>query len=275
MTIRGLQFLGQCQLEQSCLWPFRCFKLFGESLQMRIRTRRRIWQQETVLFVSASMETENNHIVLWKLQRKRAGQRGEKSQIKTLEGLSFSVQDVVYVVDRPFNLPKLFLWGLFGSSLWVCSLWSLHSRTCIIYESCGCYSDCLIETVYTSSWNKNNEGTINLSAVNSHLREQNVRFLFPRSLWHQWYVFLLDRSKGLASRPISHWISFNFKPQPKPPLLYQWHELRLNPQKVFFIFCRGSKSSKTQVCFWGINYAGFAPKQTLIQLFEIDLRAGL
>lgn len=184
----------------------------------------------------------------------------------------FFTQDVVYIVDRPFNLPKLILEGLFGSSLWVCCLWSLHSAciqssSCIIYECCGCYSDSLIEIVDTSSWNKNNEGTINLSAVNSHLREQHVRFLSPGSWWHQihlhmWYVFLLDRSNGLASRPISQWISFHFKLQPSPHLLHLRHELRLIPQKVFFIFCQGPKSYVTELCFGGMNYWGWGPKQS-------------
>lgn len=138
----------------------------------------------------------------------------------------------------------------------------------------------LLRLLIPSSWNKNNEGTINLSAVNSHLSEQHVRFLSPRSWWHQillcvWYVFLLDRSNGLASRPISHWISFHFKHYPSPHLLYRTHELRLNPQKVFFIFCHGSKSNVTEVCFRNINYVGLGQKQTLIQLFEMDLSVRL
>lgn len=41
--------------------------------------------------------------------------------LQTPEGLSFFTQDVVYIVDRPFNLPELILEGLFGSSLYVWS----------------------------------------------------------------------------------------------------------------------------------------------------------
>lgn len=150
---------------------------------MRIRTGcRGILQQETAPFCFTE-QGERLHICA---KAAKEAEREEKREIKTPEGPSFFTQDVVYIVDRPFNLPKLILEGLFGSSLLVCSLWSLHSAriqsgSCIIYECCGCYSDSLIEIVDTSSWNKNNEGTINLSAVNSHLREQHVRFLSRRS----------------------------------------------------------------------------------------------
>lgn len=58
---------------------------------------------------------------------------------------------------------------------------------------------------------------------------------------------------------------------PSPtPTAYWRHELRLNPQKVCFVFCHGSKSNVTEVCFWG-NCVGLGQKkQTVIQLFEMD-----
>lgn len=52
-------------------------------------------------------------------QRERGKERVR--MLQTPEGLSFFTQDVVYIVDRPFNLPKLILEGLFGSSLYVWS----------------------------------------------------------------------------------------------------------------------------------------------------------
>lgn len=241
---------------------------------MRIRTRRRIWQQETDLFVSANGQTESGRIFLWKLQRKRA--RGEKKK----SGLRHQRAPL-----SPFRMLFMLLTGLLTSRSSFCEvslgahfgfggLWSLHSSSCIIYEGCDCYSESLIEIVDTSSWNKNNEGTINLSAVNSHLSEQHVRFLWDPDDISDMFSCCTG-PMVLASRPISHWISFHFEPQPNPHLLYQRHELRLNPQKVCFIFCHGSKSNVTEVCFWGINYVGLGRKHSLIQLFEIDLRKGL
>lgn len=39
------QLLCHCQSEQSCVWPLRHLKLFGESLQMRIRAR--AWKKDS------------------------------------------------------------------------------------------------------------------------------------------------------------------------------------------------------------------------------------
>lgn len=80
-------------------------------------------------------------------------------------------------------------------------------------------------------------------------------------------VLLLDRSGGLASRPISHWISFHFnpphlQPHPHPPA---WkHELRLNPQKDRFGLCHQCESIAAQVCFWEDKCPHGAKKQTVI-----------
>lgn len=74
-------------------------------------------------------------------------------------------------------------------------------------------------------------------------------------------VLLLDRSGGLASRPISHWISFHFNP-PFPTA--RKHEPRLNPQKDRFGLCHQSESIATQVCFWRDKCLHRAKKQTSI-----------
>lgn len=55
---------------------------------------------------------------------------------------------------------------------------------------------------------------------------------------------------------------------PHPP--YWKHELRLNPQKVCFVFCPESKSIVTRVCFRGNKLPPLAKKQTATRLFEKD-----
>lgn len=210
---------------------------------------------------------ESSHIFLWKQQRGTASwKRKRLKHQRTPHPSSFCARMLFMLLT---DLPKLILWGLFGAHFGIVeSPFSLYwSGDCIIYECCGCYYDPFIGIVDTSSWNKNNEATINLSAVNSHLREQHVRFISPRSQWHQillcvWYAFILDRSNGLASRPISHWISFHFKPSPNPPsLFYQRHELRLSPHKVFFIFCHGFKQNGVKVFYLSINYVVLGHKR--------------
>lgn len=116
--IRSIQFqatqlLAAWASESAC--DLRdAFKISGESLQMRIRTVcawRKNSTNERRLFLfrregkwkTTAYFSENHQEVEWE---KRKGLKRQRAPL--------SAQDVVYVVDRPFNPPKLSLGAHFG-----------------------------------------------------------------------------------------------------------------------------------------------------------------
>lgn len=157
---------------------------------MRIKAgcRRRIQQQETAFFCFSEQGNGKRPHISAKAAKKRRKRKKKRERLKHQRAPLSSLRMLFILLTGLLTSLSSFCKVSLGahSGFVAFSLWSLHSAciqssSCIIYECCGCYSDSLIEIVDTSSWNKNNEGTINLSAVNSHLREQHVRFLSHRS----------------------------------------------------------------------------------------------
>lgn len=132
-----------------CVWPLRCLKLFGESLQMGIRSGcgRRIQEQETAPFLFCQkglMEKLPNICVnVAKEQSKGRGEKKEWERSKHQRASPSSLRMLFILLTGLLTSPSLFSKVSLGAHFMCGAPWSPHSAciqsgSCIIYECCGC-----------------------------------------------------------------------------------------------------------------------------------------